>query len=116
MEVSPDRADDRLHRRHDVIHRELALVALLLRHFLGGALWKVRGPRWWQQNEPLPPLPPHAQLYLEVLIKRPRPRKGPEPSWGHKADQIPASLDALPRVDSPSSWHGISLRPGRVNM
>lgn len=108
-QVSPDRADDRLHRRHDVIHRELALVALLLCHFLGRALWKVRGPRWWQQKGPLPPLPPHAQLYLEVLIGRPRPRKGPEPSWEHKADRIPASLDALPRVEIPSSLHGISL-------
>ena len=36
--VSPDGADDRLHSRHDVIHSEFALVALLLRHFLRGAL------------------------------------------------------------------------------
>lgn len=32
--VSPDRTDDRLHSRHDVIHRELTLVALLLSYVL----------------------------------------------------------------------------------
>lgn len=28
--VSPDRADDRLHSRHDVVYSKLTLVALLL--------------------------------------------------------------------------------------
>lgn len=27
--------------------------------------------------------------------------KGAEPSWGHEADQAPASLAALPRVENP---------------
>ena len=36
--VSPDRADDRLHGGHDIVHSEFTLVALLLRHFLRGAL------------------------------------------------------------------------------
>lgn len=40
--ASPDRTDDRLHSRHDLVYRELALVALLLSYLLGGALWKDR--------------------------------------------------------------------------
>ena len=36
--VSPDRTDDHLHSGHDVVHSEFALVALLLRYFLRGAL------------------------------------------------------------------------------
>lgn len=31
---SPDGADDCLHCRHDIVHRELTLVALLFRHLL----------------------------------------------------------------------------------
>lgn len=73
---SPDRADDRLHSRHDVIHCELTLVALLFCHFLRGALWKVRGSRWWQQKGPLPTPTTTCRTSLRDTDKETEAQKG----------------------------------------